>query len=600
VVGAVVAGALALVGTAAPAGAVAVGTEAAFRSAWSNTATTSIELTTDVSLGCSAVTPYRDSTTDIVVDGNGHTLRNTCTTGDHGVMHTNGTGDVTIRDITITGGRAVSWNGGAVRILGESDNLTIEDATFTNNTNTTGGAGGAVASAALENTIRDSTFTGNHTAGPGSAFVTDTPTLIERSTFTGNLGSAETVVANGGLEVIDSVSTGNVGDGFYGSGPVTLTRTTVADNGEDGVGSGGLITLTESTVEGNGRRGITANGGSLVVSSTIHGNVTEGIRTGNATVVHSTVTANGQNVYAPINTLTTFGSVFADPTGPTSCNVSATTNQGYSIADDATCGPGLTVVASPLQLGALADNGGSTATRMPAVSSPLVDVIPIDDCDEVLTGDQRSFARPGDDEGCDVGAVEVCQDGTFPDVALTNQFAGDICWMGVQGITTGFGDGTYKPSNPVSRQAMSAFMYRLAGSPPFSAPDTPTFGDVSATNDFYLEIEWMADEGITTGTPASPKPLYKPSAAVSRQAMSAFMFRLAGSPPFSAPVTPTFADVSPTNDFYDEIEWMADEGITTGFNTTPRTYAPSAAVSRQAMSAFMRRLAEGPGVDIDL
>ena len=94
-------------------------------------------------------------------------------------------------------------------------------------------------------------------------------------------------------------------------------------------------------------------------------------------------------------------------------------------------------------------------------------------------------------------------------------------------------------------------------------------------------------------------PLYKPSAAVSRQAMSAFMYRLAGEPMFVPPVTPTFADVPTSNSFYLEVEWMAEEGITTGFPTSPPTYQPAAAVSRQAMSAFMRRLAEGPGVGID-
>jgi len=79
---------------------------------------------------------------------------------------------------------------------------------------------------------------------------------------------------------------------------------------------------------------------------------------------------------------------------------------------------------------------------------------------------------------------------------------------------------------------MSAFMYRLAGEPPFTAPapNATTFADVSATHPFYEEIEWMADEGITNGTPGSPKPTYLPARAVSRQAMGAFMHRLSEGP----------------------------------------------------------------------
>jgi subtilisin family serine protease len=191
---------------------------------------------------------------------------------------------------------------------------------------------------------------------------------------------------------------------------------------------------------------------------------------------------------------------------------------------------------------------------------------------------------------------------TFLDVAPSHPFYLDIEWMADQGISTGYVPGpTYRPSNPVTRQAMSAFMYRLADSPTFTAPATSTFGDVSPSNLFYDEIEWLADNGISTGTAASPKPLFKPSSPVSRAAMSAFMYRLAGRPAFVAPGagSTTFGDVGTGHPFYDEIEWMAAEGITTGTAASPKPlYLPGSAVSRQAMSAFMHRLHDGPGVGL--
>jgi len=73
-------------------------------------------------------------------------------------------------------------------------------------------------------------------------------------------------------------------------------------------------------------------------------------------------------------------------------------------------------------------------------------------------------------------------------------------------------------------------MYRLAGSPAFVDPSSPTFGDVASSHQFFSEIEWMAAEDISTGTPASPLPLFRPSSSVSRAAMSAFMHRLADGP----------------------------------------------------------------------
>ena len=117
----------------------------------------------------------------------------------------------------------------------------------------------------------------------------------------------------------------------------------------------------------------------------------------------------------------------------------------------------------------------------------------------------------------------------------SNTFYDEIEWMASEDITTGTPASPkplYKPSAPVSRGAMSAFMYRLSGEPTFSPPaaNATTFGDVGTSHPFYAEIEWMAAEDITTGTPASPKPIYKPGNAVSRGAMSALMHRLADGP----------------------------------------------------------------------
>jgi hypothetical protein len=182
---------------------------------------------------------------------------------------------------------------------------------------------------------------------------------------------------------------------------------------------------------------------------------------------------------------------------------------------------------------------------------------------------------------------------SFFDVGHDNPFYEEIEWMFAAQVTSGFSDGTYRPDGSVTRAAMAAFMYRLAGEPEFIPPGEPSFTDVPETDPFFAEIEWLVDEGITTGFADGT---YRPSAAVTRQAMSAFMYRLAGSPGFLPPGTPSFTDVPLAHVFFAEIEWMADEGITTGF--AGGTYRPSAAVTRQAMAAFMQRLDAGPGVGV--
>lgn len=75
------------------------------------------------------------------------------------------------------------------------------------------------------------------------------------------------------------------------------------------------------------------------------------------------------------------------------------------------------------------------------------------------------------------GAVHV-----FSDVPDDHPFAEDIAWMASTGISEGYQDGTYRPSAPVSRQAMSAFMRRLAGDDPAVDPmvDAASVGGLSA------------------------------------------------------------------------------------------------------------------------
>lgn len=173
---------------------------------------------------------------------------------------------------------------------------------------------------------------------------------------------------------------------------------------------------------------------------------------------------------------------------------------------------------------------------------------------------------------------------SFNDVGLTHMFFPDIEWLASVDVTGGFPDGGYHPSSPVTRQSMAAFLYRLVGEPPFTPPVTPSFNDVGTGHPFYKEIEWLADTEITGGFPDGG---YHPTAAVTRQSMAAFLYRLAGEPAFTPPGTPTFPDVPTTSAFYLEVEWLVANDITGGF--ADGGYHPGAAVSRQSMAAFLHR-----------
>jgi hypothetical protein len=65
----------------------------------------------------------------------------------------------------------------------------------------------------------------------------------------------------------------------------------------------------------------------------------------------------------------------------------------------------------------------------------------------------------------------------FSDVGDNNQFHDEIDWLVDSGIANGFPDGTYRPAQPVSRQAMAAFLARgLAGPHLVSQNSDPALG----------------------------------------------------------------------------------------------------------------------------
>ena len=172
----------------------------------------------------------------------------------------------------------------------------------------------------------------------------------------------------------------------------------------------------------------------------------------------------------------------------------------------------------------------------------------------------------------------------FKDVPADYPFVNDINWLAQRRITTGYPDGTFRPNGSVERGAMAAFFYRMAGSPQFTAPSTPSFKDVPRDHPFYKEIEWMRARGITTGWSDGT---FRPNDAVNRDAMAAFFYRFAGSPAYSAPAVSPFSDVSTGSQFYREIAWLADQRITTGW--PDGSFRPVPPIERGAMAAFLHR-----------
>lgn len=110
------------------------------------------------------------------------------------------------------------------------------------------------------------------------------------------------------------------------------------------------------------------------------------------------------------------------------------------------------------------------------------------------------------------------------------------------------------------------------------------FLDVADDSQFFEDIYRIAARGVTVGCPA---PNYCPEANVTRGQMAAFIMRALGE--FNPPTPPSqrFADVLPTNTFYNFIDRLAVLGITVGCGGN--NYCPDDPVKHEQMAAFMNR-----------
>ncbi len=192
-------------------------------------------------------------------------------------------------------------------------------------------------------------------------------------------------------------------------------------------------------------------------------------------------------------------------------------------------------------------------------------------------GTEVTYEQPG-------GTIE------FTDVPETSLFHDEILWMAQNGYARGWydeatGTSQFRPLQPVNRDAMAAFLYRLAGSPEVDHPRSEPFRDVKRGDEHYDAIIWAYQQGITTGW---ADRTFRPTQPIARDAMAAWVYRYAGSPDVEAPTSAVFRDVPASNMYASEIAWMKEQGITTGW--ADGTFRPLAQTNRDATAAFLFRM----------
>src|SRR3712207_783176 len=97
-------------------------------------------------------------------------------------------------------------------------------------------------------------------------------------------------------------------------------------------------------------------------------------------------------------------------------------------------------------------------------------------------------------------AAPGCTSAAYRDVPRSSPYCGAIRWLGQAGITSGTANGGFAPLDPVTRQAMATFLYKLDADGRAARPCTVApYSDVPAGSPYCGAIDWLWNEGVTTG-----------------------------------------------------------------------------------------------------
>ena len=362
------------------------------RAAWANPRVRTITVTRDIVLrACRTGDPIRESSGPILLDGQGHTLRQSCF--EKRLLRQDGTGYVELRNVTLTRGGS-DGPGGAVTTRGEItvidsrvvENLaeepgggimsqrraTIIRSVITGNLANDDGGGVYARRGGIQ--VYDSIINANLVDGSGGGLASTGDILVVRSHVDGNTtdgdGGAIYTDEDGDVTVIDSTVNGSTADGPGGAiftldGDVTIINSTLSGNRADDRGGAisgeAAVTLINATITRNLAvahvgGGVWARGNLYAANSTISNNYAEGkgggvLAAGVATLVNTTIADNIAPIAANIGAgerLAAFGSVIGpakvdehggqtQPTGD-NCETPATTSYGYNVVSDVTCG----------------------------------------------------------------------------------------------------------------------------------------------------------------------------------------------------------------------------------------------------------------------
>lgn len=175
----------------------------------------------------------------------------------------------------------------------------------------------------------------------------------------------------------------------------------------------------------------------------------------------------------------------------------------------------------------------------------------------------------------------------FTDVTPLTPYFTEINWMGTSGVLK-FG-GKFVPAAATTKLELATWAYKVSGSPAYTPPAASPFKDVATTAAGYKEMAWANSKGVLM---VESDKSYRPTAAMTRSGTAVALYRLAGSPVFSAPNVSPFKDVARTAVGFKEMTWAASMGLAGGYSDG--TYKPTTAARHDAVAVAFNKFVTRP------
>lgn len=179
----------------------------------------------------------------------------------------------------------------------------------------------------------------------------------------------------------------------------------------------------------------------------------------------------------------------------------------------------------------------------------------------------------------------------FTDVPVTHPFCNEIHVAKLNGAVGGYPDGTFRPGNLMTRQAVASIVFdAITADSGYLPPpcDFAPFLDVPTSHPFCPKIRDLAFAGLVSGYPDGT---FRPADPITRQAAAAMVVKVHDSPIVLPPCpVNAYVDVLLNHPFCPEILALKLNDVATGY--PDGTFRPTDHITRQAFTAMLIRWIE--------